>query len=70
MRTNPVVKPMFRPSGNSNRPPFWLALSLAAALGLLLYGAVFVKSPPSAFDSPEAQSPNRAVAPWATARPL
>lgn len=43
--------------------PLWLVLSLAAAVGLLLYG-ITVPSPPSAFDLPAAQVPMQPNNPW------
>jgi hypothetical protein len=56
-------------SARRERLPIWLALCLAAAIGFVIYGAL-VKSPPSAFDRPEAQNPERARSPWVAARPL
>jgi hypothetical protein len=57
----PLTKPAHSPS--AKRVPLWLVLSLAAAIGLLIYGAT-VPKPPSAFDQPDAQSPVRAGNPW------
>jgi hypothetical protein len=53
----------------SQRVPLWLALSAVAAIAFVIYGAM-VKSPPSAFDRPEAQNPDRARSPWVAVRPM
>jgi hypothetical protein len=47
----------------------WLLVSLVVVVSFMIYGAL-VKSPPSAFDRPEAQNPDRARSPWVAARPL
>jgi len=63
MRTRaPLPKPLTHTAGK-RVVPLWLALSLAAAIGLLIYGAVRPK-PPSAFDLPEAQTNIKARNPW------
>ena len=66
MRTKPSVsKPL--PSAAAKRVPLWIVLSLAALLGLLVYGVLRPK-PPSAFDLPEAQTTIKQRSPWDTVR--
>jgi hypothetical protein len=52
------------PRSKGNHIPWWLLLSLAFLLGIVLYGAL-TPSPPSAFDRPEAQV-NPPRNPWDT----
>ena len=61
MRTRPA--PKIPIAAGKRTVPLWLVLSLVAAMGLLVYGALTPK-PPNAFDLPEAQTNIKARNPW------
>jgi len=61
MRTKPASK--IPGAAGKRTVPLWLILSLAAAMALLVYGALRPK-PPNAFDLPEAQTNVKARNPW------
>lgn len=54
---------------SKQRLPTWLLLCLAILTVVLIYGIVR-PSPPSAFNSPEAQMPVKARNPWEPVKPM
>jgi hypothetical protein len=57
------------PPHENNRLRVWLLACLLVAMTILLYG-LLRHSPPSAFDRPEAQIPNKLRSSWGVANPL
>jgi hypothetical protein len=57
------------PRRSDSRLRVWLLACLLVAMSVLLYGLLH-PSPPSAFDRPEAQIPNKLRSSWGVPNPL